>query len=391
MNKSLARKLLLLTMLALWPWPLQADSIELVNGEILEGQILRETPDTVTIRTRFSETIMEDRPVPRKQIKSITRVRPDDLAFAALKDLRAPETALTADVYEPALRQLRDFSQRFGYSSKVPEVREKIRALEAEQRQIEAGAVKLNGRILEAEEMEEYATEINTHRRVARMNRMAQAGDLIGASNEFFNFAKENSASGAYVTAVEQARESLRSLQGVLEHEMRNQPILEESRQQQLSLASRANQASMKAARERQLEDLENSINRAKEAGVVIPPYAGFSLPSLQAAHTVVTAELAKLNEINITAMRRSLEMLGEARDFFEEREFQGSLQRVQEALEIWPDNGDAQAFLTRVEAEIERRREGDERQAQAVAEGFTSSAAEPGTESDAPTESTPE
>jgi hypothetical protein len=159
---------------------------------------------------------------------------------------------------------------------------------------------------------------------------------------------------------------------------MRNHPILEKRRNDQLALASPANQASAKAARDRQLEELTASIERAKEAGATIPPYASFSMDSLKSAHTIASQELQKLNEIDTAAMQRSMEMLAEAEEFFEQRELTGSAQRVEEALALWPENSSAKTFQTNLQAEIELRQKSDEHQAQAVAEGFTSSMTDP-------------
>jgi tetratricopeptide (TPR) repeat protein len=368
----------------------QADTIELITGEVIEGKIQRETGDTVIIKTRFSESIMEDRPVPKDKIKKITKVKPDDQAFAALKEIRPPVTAFTPADYDPILKPFRDFLEKFGYSSNVQNVREMLREMEAEQKQIADGAVKLNGRIVKPEEMGVEAVEIEKHRKIAQINQMAQRGDLAGAINEFFSFAKENSGSTAYVDAVDQARGHLRALMGLLDHQMRNHPILEKRREEQLGLASPANRASMEAARVKQVEELQSSTNRSKEAGEVIPPFTVFSMPSLQAAHAAAAQELQKLNSLDLEAMQRSVQFLVEAETFFEERELQASQQRTQQALEAWPENAAAQRFQVRVEQEIERRAAADEHQAQAVSEGFTSSTADPdSTPASSPEEST--
>jgi len=356
----------------------KADTIELITGEVIEGKILRETPDHVIIKTRFSETIMEDRPIPREKIKNIKKIAPDEFAFAELEKLELPETAFTPEAYEAALKPLRGFLQEFGYSSRVPAVREKVRAIEAEQQKVAEGAIKLNGRLYNPDELGEAASEIETFRRVTEIQKMAEGGDLAGAINAFFVFAKDNSGSLAFVGAVEQAQGYIRALIGVLEHEIRNSPILEKRREEQVALASPENRSSMEAARARQIEDLQNAVSRSKEEGAVIPPYARFSLASLKEAHTAANLQLQKLNDLNLAAMQRSVKLLGEAEVFFEERELQGSLQRVQQSLDAWPENAAAQRFQENLQGEIERRESADAHQAQAVTDGFTSSTADP-------------
>lgn len=359
------------------PLNLEADTIELTSGEVIEGTILRETPDGVVIKTRFSETIMEERLVKRAEIKKLTKVQADEQAFAALEKIAAPATAFGPEAYSEALKPLRDFTVKYSYSSRMPAVREKIRSLEGEQKKIAAGAVKIDGKVLTEEEMEARKDEIASFRKLAGMERKAAGGDLAGALNEFFVFAKENPGSPVLVDAIEQARAHLRSLIGVLEHQMRGNSVNEKRREEQLALANPAGRASLEAARNAEIERLKAATERAKEAGAVILPYAPFSLESLQAAHGTATQELKKLDELSIDGMKRSVQLLGEARKFFDEREFQASLQRLEQSLTAWPDNEAAAALKTTVEAEIESRKQSDERQAGAVAEGFTSSSTE--------------
>lgn len=365
----------LLTTLLLGTGSLWADKIELHSGEVIEGKILRVTPSEVVIQTQFSETITEDRPIPRADIKSMERL-PEDLRQwqAVQAAVVLPVSALEASAYDAGIVRLKEFIAKFGYSSKVEEARNLLATFEKERALVAGGTPKIDGQFATAEEIREDGGMLAARREVLAIQRRAETGDLIGALNRFLAFEKANAGHPTYPEAVLNARAHLRSLQGLLEHEQRNFPVLEEQRQRSLDLSTPANRASIEAARARELENLQTSVARARAAGDTFLPYASFSLDSMRTLQGIVDKEAARLNEIDVAGMQTSLQETRQAETFLETGDLVAASQTIERALVRWPNNEQAKALSAKVEAAIEARQAAAELQQQAVQEGFTSS-----------------
>lgn len=346
----------------------RADTIELTNGEILEGQILRETPTTVTIQVPFSETIMEDRIVPRDEIVRMDKTSPDEAAFQELKEVTIPETAFEASALAPALGALRVFVARFPDSPHLAKVQNKLTQVEAEYQALLAGQAKIQGQLLSAQETAERRQEVTGYRTLRDLQDLANRGDFAGAINRFLAWEKNNQTNPVLPEAVEQARTHLRSFMALLDHEIRNNPIVQDRWERQVALSPPTQQASIRAARERELVELNAAIEAAKKAKTPIPPSAAFSLSSLEDARQAAQSQAARLAAIDLTPMRRSLEKTARAREAMNREEWPAATSILQDALSSWPENSRAQSLLAQVEETKLRLEEASARAAEALA-----------------------
>jgi tetratricopeptide (TPR) repeat protein len=365
----------LIASLLLGTGSLFADRLELHSGEIIEGKILRVSPTEVVIQTQFSETITEDRPIPRSEIKNMERMPEDQRAWQEVQaEVSLPESALDASVYDAGIVRLKEFIEKFSYSAKVEEARSLLRTFEKERAQVAAGTPKIDGKFATAEEMQDGSGDLDARREVLAIQRRAETGDLLGALNRFLVYEKNHSTHQTYPEAIINARNHLRSLQGLLEHEQRNFPILEEQRKNNLELANASTRSSLEAARVRELENLQTSVERARTQGDVFLPYASFAPDSMRALQATVEKELNRLGDLDPTAMLASLQKTRQAETFLETGDLTAAQETVQRALTRWPENAQAKALDARITSALEARQAAAERQQQAVEEGFTSS-----------------
>lgn len=371
-----------------------ADTVVLTSGEVLEGKILRETKDAVTIQVPFSATIMEDRVVPRSEISRLEKISPDQAAFREVETVVSPITIFDVSDLDPALATVRSFVAKYPDSPHAAAAKTKLNALEAERTAILGGQIKLDGRLLSLDEMQERREEIAGLRLLQDWKQQAEKGDFVGPLNRFIAWEAAGKNNPVFPDAVEQARAQLRSLIASLEHEIRNNPILEKRREEQIALSKSTEQASIRAARERQLSELNAALAAAKKNKDPIPPYAAFSLPSLEAARKAALAQAARLAAMDLTPLRRSLEDTARAREAYAKQEWASAKTLLESALASWPGNSAAQALLQKTEQATQRLEEASARQAEAVnkaAEAAAKDAASaPSTKPAEPTEPPP-
>ena len=80
-----------------------ADTIKLKDGTTLEGKILEENPSTIKIEYNVTKSIKDIKSINRSEIKEITKVSEDEIAFNAIKSLLPTEDLLSTDDYDKIL------------------------------------------------------------------------------------------------------------------------------------------------------------------------------------------------------------------------------------------------------------------------------------------------
>ena len=110
-----------------------ADSVKLKSGEVVEGKVLSSDNASVTIETQFSPTITDQRTIARADIALLSVASEDEAAFAKIRDLKTPATALDATASTEILdNQLRPFLKKFPTSTRVADVKAIIKSFEAD-------------------------------------------------------------------------------------------------------------------------------------------------------------------------------------------------------------------------------------------------------------------
>ena len=72
-----------------------ADTITLKDGTKLEGKILEENPSTIKIEYNVTKSIKDIKSISRSEIKEITKVSEDEIAFDSIKSLLPTDDADT--------------------------------------------------------------------------------------------------------------------------------------------------------------------------------------------------------------------------------------------------------------------------------------------------------
>lgn len=352
---------------------LYADTVVLTSGEVVEGKIVKNNEVGIVIETKFSNTITEERLIPKAEIKTFTQQKEDVQAFEALKNEVLPISAMEVTVYDSYITAMKGFLAKYAYSSKVPEVRGWCQKAEKERQRVAAGEVKIQGTFLTAEQFKEEEYQLNALQIFQKIQASSKSNP-VEALNEFILLEKTGAGSVVYITAVTNAKEILRNLQSVLNHEQRNFPIKEGERDKSILLAKPAVQDSIKAARAKDIKSLQDAIAAAKTAGVTFPPYGVFLLESMKNLQAVVEKEQQRINAIDLAPIQESLEETERASVYYAKSEWVAAQGSLNKALELWPANERAVRLASKVNDAIKAQKASNEKQNEAVKEGFTSS-----------------
>ena len=131
-----------------------ADTIKLKDGTTLEGKILEENPSTIKIEYNVTKSIKDIKSISRSEIKEITKVSEDEIAFNAIKSLLPTEDLLSTDDYDKILADKpAKFLTLFPSSTHKDSVQKIIDEIKKEKAVIESGGIKLNGKWITGDEV----------------------------------------------------------------------------------------------------------------------------------------------------------------------------------------------------------------------------------------------
>ena len=123
-----------------------ADTVLLKDGSKIEGTIVEEGTNGVTIEYQATPTIKDQKVIARSDINRVEKNTPDQKEFQDLGSLETPATVTeTASFYDPMIDKLTKFIEKYPDSSFNPQVCERLKALKDEQTKVSAGACRLDG------------------------------------------------------------------------------------------------------------------------------------------------------------------------------------------------------------------------------------------------------
>jgi len=131
------------------PSLLEADTLTLKSGDVLEGQIVSETDTQIEIRVSlYRGTILSTRQVDKADVQSIVRETPEQkqekAAYASLaKYTLNPNQELTKDQYEAGIAAFEKFQAKFTNSAATAEINQHLVDWQAEASNVASGKVKL--------------------------------------------------------------------------------------------------------------------------------------------------------------------------------------------------------------------------------------------------------
>ena len=165
---------------------LSADSIKLKNGTVLEGKIVEETTESITIEYKVTKSINDIKTVKRSDVLEIQKESEDEKAFKKLNGILPTDDLLNAEEYDEIINgPLTEFLNNFPASKHKGKVQEVVDELKKEKALIESGSVKLNGNWISPEEAAKDNYNHSARIVFARMQTMSKKGNFQEAFNYF--------------------------------------------------------------------------------------------------------------------------------------------------------------------------------------------------------------
>ena len=112
---------------------LSADSIKLKNGTVLEGKIVEETTESITIEYKVTKSINDIKTVKRSDVLEIQKESEDEKAFKKLNGILPTDDLLNAEEYDEIINgPLTEFLKNFPASKHKGKVQEVVDELKKE-------------------------------------------------------------------------------------------------------------------------------------------------------------------------------------------------------------------------------------------------------------------
>jgi hypothetical protein len=168
------------------------------DGSTMEGTIVREDAGSYVVEVQVTKSIKDERVVPKKDVDSIQRPRPDQTAFALMaKWVPTPDLLGAAD-YAQRLRAVEDFIKKFPQSPKVAEAQRILATLKVEANEILAGGIKFEGKMIPAAEHKANAYGMDAHIQEMKIRRLMSDSRTLQALRAFGDFERDFRNTTAY-------------------------------------------------------------------------------------------------------------------------------------------------------------------------------------------------
>jgi len=202
-----SKPVLLTLCLAALALPAAADTFILKDGTKLEGRIISEEGDDYLLEVQVTPSIKDERTVPKADVEEIVAEQLDVKAFIGLPDLVPTPDLLTADEYGRRTSLVSRFLKEHPTSPHAKEAAEILATLEKEAEAVEAGGVKLGGKIIAASDYQADAYDIDASVLAAKVRAHIAKGEWLPALRAFDELSTDFQQSAAFTELLPVARQ----------------------------------------------------------------------------------------------------------------------------------------------------------------------------------------
>lgn len=293
---------------------LSADSIKLKNGTVLEGKILEETTDSITIEYKVTKSINDIKTVKRSDVLEIQKEPEDEKAFKKLNGILPTDDLLSAEEYDEIINgSLTEFLNTFPASKLKGKVQEVVDELKKEKALIESGSVKLNGNWISPEEAAKDNYNHSARIVLARMQTMSKKGNFQEAFNYFEELQNKFPHSIAYTNSIPATLEILPKYDIILTREEKAYQIRTKEREEQYKSMDAQDKLRTEQAFQSAMKKFQEKVEEAQTMKKVWLPINQWDLKSIQGARQTIVKETKRLESINLTTIRTTSVALSNA------------------------------------------------------------------------------
>jgi hypothetical protein len=327
---------------------LLGDTVVLKDGTKIEGKITSETETQITIETRAGGVI-DEQTVKKEDVQSVSKATADEAAYASLRGIKLGASSLpSASQYDSNLSVLKSFVSKYPDSKHKAEVAKLAEEMEAEQKRVMQGEVKLDGKWISAAEVQRERYQINAMIAVSYMKDQAARSDGIGAMNTFELLRKQYPGSRGYIEGVDIAKRLVAGLKQQADARLARLPAENAERQKAIAAAG-TDRVQLQNEFNQEKQANEAAVARAKAQSVKWPPFLPRSEELLKQISTLAGEEASQLSSVDVAKARQSLQLANEARAALDAKNLAGAEEKTRAAQEAWGEN----EIVARLEKEI--------------------------------------
>lgn len=329
---KLSRSLLVLALATSITGTLRADIVTLKDGKKLEGTILEQKPEGVLMKYKVTAKIMDEKFIPMADIApgGILKEKPEEVEIKELRKLLPTADLLTAEKYEQIIQdRLRPFINRYPGTPQADEIKKMVDEFQEEKEKVVAGGIKMQGRWLTPQDARAEKYNIDAYTIVQAMNEKASAGDYSGALREFeqlYSPKKLHIASVHWPKAVEEALAILTSFDAKLSQMIKDQPVLQKQRDDNMKRLVEPDLSRAKAAIDREVQEANSRYEVERKESKWVTTYK-YDLKRLQDLQKAVFEEKTRLQKINVAQVTKITEAIHQATlHFYNDKIVEGEL-----------------------------------------------------------------
>jgi len=289
--------------------PVRADSILLKSGERLEGKVISENADSVTLEYRLTAKIKDTKIIAKSDIKEMIKLSPAQMEMEerGLRRILPTGDLLTAADYEAIIQdKLRTFVAKHPNTPEAAEAERIIATLSEEKNRVVAGDIKLQSRWLTAGEAKRDAYNIEAFRHRLAMN--TRAGELRDdnfsqALREFDILRNNYGASTHFVEAIPEALDLLDKYEKRLVVMSHEQPIIAKQRVDGLKLIQGPELQLTKGSIDAEVKAAKEKAAAQKKDKVKWGDVYKYDLAAITEAQAQVNKERSELKALNLAAL----------------------------------------------------------------------------------------
>jgi len=336
---------------------LDADTIKLKDGSILEGKILEESPSTIKIEYNVTKSIKDIRSINRSEIKEIDKVSEDKIAFNTIKSLLPTEDLLSTDDYDKILADKpAKFLALYPSSNHKDSVQQIIDEIEKEKALTESGGIKLNGKWITGVEAAKDKYNHQAQILAVKIIKANKENNYSLMLDHFDELQMNYPYSLAYGETIPLIKETLPKYDITLKREEKAYQVRNKEREDQYKSMEEEDKKRTEAAFQAGLKKFQLRKQEAKELKKIWLPVNKWDLESILDARRTIVKESDKLESLNIALTGSTATALSAAFKAFADKE----LETAKSQLEVAKNNGARGKAIDKLSDDLENSLKAD-------------------------------
>lgn len=179
----------------LLPCEVFADVFVLKSGKEIEGRLLAEDENVYRVEVKVSASIKDERLIPKGDVRELRRDNAANDDFAKISKLVPAPDLLGSRDYERRIREVEKFLSIRPAPVESDQAREILAALKREAGEVLGGALKIHGKLVNADDYRQDAYDMDARVAEIRIRRMVEAGAYMEALRAYEIFERDFSKS----------------------------------------------------------------------------------------------------------------------------------------------------------------------------------------------------